>query len=140
MRAVALDFGLKRTGIAVTDELQLVAGALRWIESDQLMGFLDGYMGQYPVEVIVLGKPMYMDGTPMEINQNIDLLQQALEKRFSGVKVVRIDERFTSKQASQTLHQLGVSKKQRQQKGNTDVISAVLLLQGYLQARGHGMF
>lgn len=129
---MALDFGLKRTGIALTDELNIIASGLKTVDSKELMSFLKETIQAKNVDTLVLGEPKRLDNSDTHITENVRLLKQALEKEFPTVKVILMDERFTSKMAFQTMIDGGLSKKQRQNKALIDEISATIILQSYL--------
>ena len=131
-RIMALDFGLKRTGIALTDELNIIASGLKTVDSKELMSFLKETIPAKNVDTLVLGEPKRLDNSDTHITENVRLLKQALEKEFPTVKVILMDERFTSKMAFQTMIDGGLSKKQRQNKALIDEISATIILQSYL--------
>lgn len=131
-RILALDYGSKRTGIAVTDELQLIASGLKTVPTQDLIETLDAYVSQEKVETIVVGEPKRMDATPSAIMEEINTLIRQLEKTFPDVSIEKQDERFTSKMAAQSLVASGVKKKKRQDKALVDEVSATLILQAYL--------
>lgn len=131
-RIMSLDFGLKRTGIALTDELNIIASGLKTVDSKELMSFLKETIPAKKVDTLVLGEPKRLDNSDTHITENVRLLKQALEKEFPTVKVILMDERFTSKMAFQTMIDGGLSKKQRQNKALIDEISATIILQSYL--------
>lgn len=131
-RIVAIDFGLKRTGIAMTDELKIIASPLTTVESKELMNFLKNLVNKNKIETIVLGEPKRMNNEDTHITQNVYLLKEALEKEFPVIKIVLVDERFTSKMAMQSMIDSGMKKKQRQEKGTVDMISAAIILQSYM--------
>ncbi|UII75202.1 Holliday junction resolvase RuvX [Flagellimonas sp. HMM57] len=131
-RIVALDYGRVRTGIAVTDELQLIASGLTTVETKDLIPFLADYLKHEVVEVFVVGLPKQMDNTPSESEELIQVFLNKLSARFPKVKVERQDERFTSKMAFQSMLDSGMKKKKRQNKALVDEISATLILQAYL--------
>jgi putative Holliday junction resolvase len=132
-KALALDFGLKRTGLALSDESRIFAFGHSTVESKDLVSVLKLLIPNEKVSTIVLGKPKRLDNSLFEINQNIDLLIEALKKEFPSCEIVQIDERFTSKMASQVISQSGKSKKERQDKSLIDKVSAALILQSYLE-------
>ena len=132
-KALALDFGLKRTGLALTDESRIFAFGHSTVESKDLVSVLKLLIPNEKVSTIVIGKPKRLDNSLFEINQNIDLLIEALKKEFPSCEIVQIDERFTSKMASQVISQSGKSKKERQDKSLIDKVSATLILQSYLE-------
>jgi putative Holliday junction resolvase len=132
-KALALDFGLKRTGLALSDESRIFAFGHSTVESKDLVSVLKLLIPNEKVSTIVLGKPKRLDNSLFEINQNIDLLIEALKKEFPSCEIVQIDERFTSKMASHVISQSGKSKKERQDKSLIDKVSATLILQSYLE-------
>ena len=132
-KALALDFGLKRTGLALSDESRIFAFGHSTVESKDLVSVLKLLIPNEKVSTIVLGKPKRLDNSLFVINQNIDLLIEALKKEFPSCEIVQIDERFTSKMASQVISQSGKSKKERQNKSLIDKVSATLILQSYLE-------
>ena len=132
-KALALDFGLKRTGLALSDESWIFAFGHSTVESKDLVSVLKLLIPNEKVSTIVIGKPKRLDNSLFEINQNIDLLIEALKKEFPSCEIVQIDERFTSKMASQVISQSGKSKKERQDKSLIDKVSATLILQSYLE-------
>ncbi|MDB4768419.1 Holliday junction resolvase RuvX [Flavobacteriaceae bacterium] len=131
-RIIALDFGTKRTGVAVTDPMQIIASGLDTVLTKDLISFLKSYLNSEPVSTIVLGEPKQMDNTPSESEAAIKELILTLEAEFTGIKIARQDERFTSKMAVQAMVAGGMKKKKRQEKGRIDQISATLILQAYL--------
>lgn len=131
-RKLAIDFGLKRTGIAITDEMNIIASGLATVDSRELMTFLEKTVKEKNVDTIVLGEPKRMDQSDSHISQNVRYLHEDLVKKFPLLQVVLIDERFTSKMAFQSMIDNGMSKKQRQNKGLIDEISATIILQSYM--------
>ncbi|TMM53277.1 Holliday junction resolvase RuvX [Maribacter algarum] len=131
-RILALDYGKKRTGIAVTDELQLIASGLTTIASHELLDFLKKYVSEEKVVKFVVGEPRQMNNTPSESEIFIAPFLSRLKKAFPEVPVVREDERFTSKLAIRTMIDSGLKKKQRRDKALVDEISATIILQAYL--------
>jgi len=129
---MALDYGKVRTGIAVTDELQLIASALATVETRQLLTFLKDYLKKEAVDCIVVGEPKQMDGSVSESGALIQSFIHNFEKLFPNVPLRRQDERFTSKIAIESMIAGGVKKKKRQDKSMVDKISATLILQAYL--------
>lgn len=134
-RILALDFGRVRTGIAVTDELQLIASGLETVPTETLFSFLKTYVTHEVVETIVVGEPKQMDGNPSEAEKLIGPALKTLKKLFPTVSIVRQDERFTSKMASRAMLAGGLKKKKRQNKAMVDTISATLILQSYLDRK-----
>ena len=131
-RKLAIDFGLKRTGIAITDEMNIIASGLATVDSRELMKFLEKTVQEKNVDTIVLGEPKRMDQSDSHISQNVRYLHEDLVKKFPLLQIVLIDERFTSKMAFQSMIDNGMSKKQRQNKGLIDEISATIILQSYM--------
>lgn len=131
-RILAIDYGEKRCGIAVTDPMQLIASGLTTVTSDTLVSFLKKYFANEDVELVVVGKPKQMNNEDLQSEVYIGEFLRIFEKEFPDKKYVRIDERFTSKMAFQTMINSGLKKKQRQNKALVDEISATLILQSYL--------
>ncbi|WP_045468410.1 Holliday junction resolvase RuvX [Winogradskyella sp. PG-2] len=131
-RILAIDYGTKRTGIAVTDEMQIIASGLTTVETKELITFLKKYIATENVERFVVGLPKQMDNTASDSEVYIQKFLDQLTKSIPDIPVVRIDERFTSKMAFQTMIDSGLKKKQRQNKALIDEISATLILQSYL--------
>ena len=131
-RLVALDYGKVRTGIAATDEGRIIATAVTTVDTSSLMNFLHEYLAQERVGGLVVGEPKQMDGSPSESEVSIQEFFKAFAKKFPEMPVFRQDERFTSKMATQSLRLGGASKKKRQNKALVDQISAVLILQAYI--------
>lgn len=131
-RILALDFGVKRTGIAVTDELRLIASGLTTVATKEIIPFLKTYLEREKVDVFVVGEPKQMNNTPSESEQYIQPFLVELSEHFPRVPVERQDERFTSKMAFQSMLDSGLKKKQRRDKALVDEISATLILQSYL--------
>lgn len=132
-KVLALDFGLKRTGIAISDEMKMIASGLKTVDSRTLMEELKSVIPSEAVDTLVVGEPKFTDGKPMQLEKNILFLIEDIQKEFPSLTIVRMDERFTSKMAFQTMIDSGLKKKQRQNKGLVDEISATILLQNYLQ-------
>ncbi|WP_350287499.1 Holliday junction resolvase RuvX [uncultured Croceitalea sp.] len=131
-RILALDYGRVRTGIAVTDELQLIASGLTTVPTKELPEFLKEYFNKEKVECIVLGEPKQMDGTASESEALMKPFLKQLEKWYPNIRIERQDERFTSKMAMQSMLDSRLKKKKRQDKALVDEISATLILQAYL--------
>lgn len=134
-RILALDYGLKRTGIAVTDELQIIASGLTTVDTDKLLLFLQDYLDKEKVDLFLVGEPKQMDNTPSESEALIKPFLVKLTEQFPNIPIKRVDERFTSKMAFQTMIDSGVKKKQRKNKALLDEISATLILQSYLYSK-----
>jgi len=131
-RILAIDYGKKRTGIAITDELQLIASGLTTVPTATLFNFLKEYTSKEQVELFLVGEPKQMDASPSESELLIIPFIEKLKKQFPTIPIQRIDERFTSKMAFQTMIDSGLKKKQRQNKALLDEISATIILQTYL--------
>lgn len=131
-RILAIDYGIKRTGIAVTDELQIIASGLTTIPSDTIIPFLKDYFSKENVSTVLIGEPKQMNGLPSESAPIIEKFVETFSVEFPQMKVIRVDERFTSKMAFQTMIDSGLRKKQRQNKGLVDEIAATILLQDFL--------
>ena len=134
-RIIAIDYGTKRTGIAVTDELQIIASGLTTVATDELLPFLKDYCTKESIELFVIGLPKQMDNTASESEVYIKSFIADLEKLLPDIPIERVDERFTSKMAFQTMINSGLKKKQRQNKSLIDEISATLILQSYLASK-----
>ncbi|QSW89743.1 MULTISPECIES: Holliday junction resolvase RuvX [Flavobacterium] len=133
-RILSIDYGQKRTGIAVTDEMQIIASGLTTIPTHTLIDFLKDYFVKEKVEAVLIGEPKQMNGQPSESASVINGFVTHFSNIFPDMKVIRVDERFTSKMAFQTMIDSGLSKKQRQNKGLIDEISATIMLQDYLSS------
>jgi len=131
-KILALDIGGKRTGIAETDPLQLIATGLTTVETNELIDFLKSLVLRSEVETIVVGDPIQMDGTASESSTIVNEQIGRLRSSFPDVNIERMDERFTSKLASQAMYMSGLKKKKRQEKVLVDEVSATILLQDYL--------
>lgn len=134
-RILAIDYGQKRTGIAVTDTLQMIANGLATVETRELEKFLIDYMAKEDVSAIVIGKPTQMNGENSENMKRIEPFFNRLKKLFPDKEVVYYDERFTSVLAHQAMLQSGIRKKARQDKALVDKISATIILEDYLQSK-----
>lgn len=134
-RILSIDYGQKRTGIAVTDEMQIIASGLTTIPTHTLIDFLKDYFAKEKVEAVLIGEPKQMNGQPSESASVINGFVTHFSNIFPEMKVIRGDERFTSKMAFQTMIDSGLSKKQRQNKGLIDEISATIMLQDYLSSK-----
>lgn len=131
-RIMALDFGTKRTGIAVTDDLQLIASGLTTVNTPELLSFLKNYFEKETVELVVVGEPKQKDGSASQSEVAIQSFLTKFNQKFPHIPVKRVDERFTSKMAFQTMIDGGLKKKQRRNKALIDEISATIILQTYL--------
>ena len=134
-RILAIDYGIRRTGLAVSDPLRLIAGGLTTVETKQLERFLADYFQKEQVDVIVLGKPSQMDGTPSETWRFIEPLSRRLKAAYPDKEVVFYDERFTSVLAHRAMIDGGMKKMARRDKAVVDKIAATIILEDYLQFR-----
>ena len=134
-RVLAIDYGKKRTGIAVTDEMQIIASGLTTIPSETAIAFLKDYFSKEKVEIVLIGEPKQMDYSPSESTEIIEAFVEKFKKSFPDLPIERVDERFTSKMAFQTMIDSGLKKKQRQNKALIDEISATIMLQDYLSKK-----
>ena len=132
-RILAIDYGTKRTGIAATDPLRIIANGIGTYPTGEVLNFLKGYMATEQVDCIVLGDPRYPDGNPAQLAGQVRTFADSIRKLFPGVEVALHDERFTSVEAKQIILQSGVGKKKRQDKALVDKVSAVLILQDYME-------
>ncbi|MEI6020568.1 MAG: Holliday junction resolvase RuvX [Bacteroidota bacterium] len=133
-RILAIDYGSKRVGLAVTDPLRIIASGLDTIHSKDLMAFLDQYFKKETVDIIVIGEPKTLQNIKSQSARFIDPFVQNLKKKFPEKRIERYDERFTSAIAKQTMLAGGLKKKDRQNKEMVDSISAIIILQDYMQA------
>lgn len=129
---MCIDYGGKRTGIAVTDPLQIIATALQTIETPQLFIFLKKYLATESVERILIGHPLNLDDSPTHATPLVEAAIKRLQKEFPQIPVEKVDERFTSVLAGRAMIEMGMKKKDRRQKGNVDQIAATIMLQEYL--------
>lgn len=132
-RIMAIDFGTKRIGLAVTDPLKLIASSLATVESKEAIAWVKNYCQKESVETFVVGKPLQMDGSDSQSAPATEKFISLLAQAFPNIAIVRVDERLTSKIASRAMVEMGLKKKDRQKKGNIDQISAVLILQSYME-------
>lgn len=134
-RLLAIDYGAKRCGLAVSDELQIIATTLGYQDTSRVIQFLKDYFDKETVETIVLGYPVKMDGTDTDSTPLIREFRTRLEKEFADKRIVLQDESGTSKDAVAAMVQGGMKKKKRREKGNVDAIAATLILQSYMESR-----
>ncbi len=132
-RILAIDFGLKRTGVAVTDNLKMIATSLDTLQTKEVISFLKNYFQKEEVETIVIGSPANLDNSEQEIEKNIRAFIVDLKKNFHDKKIERMDERFTSKMAQRTILESGIKKMKRRDKSLVDKVSATIILQNYLE-------
>jgi putative Holliday junction resolvase len=133
-RILALDFGLKRTGLAITDENNIIASGLKTLDSKVLMTELRQIVSDKNIGVIVLGEPKRLNNSPTHITENVHILFEVLKKEFPLLDVILYDERFTSKMASHAISLSGMRKSKKQDKGLIDEVSATILLQDYMSS------
>jgi putative Holliday junction resolvase len=133
-RLLAIDYGTKRTGIAITDELQIIASGLTTVETRKLLPFLKEYVTKEKVELFIIGEPKQMNNTVSESEADILPFIDKLSKTIPNIPIVRVDERFTSKMAFQTMIDSGLKKNQRKNKALIDEISATIILQSYMNS------
>ena len=131
---MAIDYGGKRTGIAVTDEMQIIASGLTTVETKNIFSFLENYFKTDKVSKIIVGEPKRMNNEASSIGAEINKFVDKLAKLYPQIEIIRIDERFTSKIAFQTMIDSGLKKKQRQNKALVDEIAATILLQDYMSS------
>jgi putative Holliday junction resolvase len=134
-KILAIDYGSKRVGLAVTDTEQIIASGLTTVKTSDLMAYLSSYLGKNNVECVVVGFAKNLDNTMSESSKYIEPFVIRLQKAYPNLKIERVDERFTSKMAFQTMIDSGISKKARSNKALVDQISATIILQSYLDSR-----
>lgn len=134
-RILAIDYGRKRSGIAVTDPMRIIATGLTTVDSHKLLDWLKDYCSKEEVETFVVGEAKHMDNTPSESMQHIEPFVKKLQEAFPTKEIARVDERFTSKMAFQAMIDGGLKKKQRQNKALIDQVSATIILQSYMSMR-----
>ena len=135
-RIICIDYGLKRTGLAVTDPLRIIATGLTTVESPKLIPFLKDYFQKEKVSLILIGEPWSMDDTATHATPLVLKCIKELEKNFPNIPIEKVDERYTSKMASRAMIEMGLKKKQRMNKALVDEIAATIMLQEYLQKQG----
>jgi len=133
-RILSIDYGLKRTGLAVTDPLQIIATGLATVESKQLIPFLKNYFLKEQVELIIIGEPKNWDDTDTHATPLVEKCIKELQKNFSHIPIKKVDERFTSKMAKDSMLEMGLKKSQRRNKALVDEIAATIMLQEYMRA------
>ena len=134
-RILAIDYGRKRTGVAVSDAMQIIANGLTTVPTHELLDFITGYVQKEPVERILVGLPKQMNNEASESMKYIDPFVRSLKKRLTEIPVEFVDERFTSVLAHRTMLEAGLKKKDRQNKALVDEISATIILQTYLESK-----
>ena len=135
-RILSIDYGLKRTGLAVTDPLQIIATGLTTVESKQLVPFLKDYFTKEEVELIIIGEPKNWDDTDTHATPLVEKCIKELQKKFPSIPIRKVDERYTSKMAKDAMLEMGLKKSQRRDKKLVDEIAATILLQEYLRTIG----
>jgi putative Holliday junction resolvase len=134
-RILSIDYGFKRTGLAVTDPLQIIASGLATVESKQLIPYLKDYFQKEPVELIIIGEPKNLDDSDTHATPLVEAFIKELQKNFPQIPVKKVDERFTSKMAKDAMLDMGLKKMQRRNKALVDEIAATILLQEYMGRR-----
>jgi putative Holliday junction resolvase len=133
-RILAIDFGLKRTGLAVTDSLKIIANGLETVPTHTLISYLESYFKKEAVDEVVIGMPKNLDNSDTDSTDGVRIFIKSFKKKFPAVPLHEHDERFTSKLAMQAMIAGGMSKKDRREKGNVDRVSATIILQSYMEA------
>src|ERR1700726_3744623 len=131
-RIMAIDYGLKRTGIAVTDPLKIIASALTSIESARIFTFLEEYLKKETVELILIGDPRNLDDSPTDLSADVLRIIGIMQKKFPAIPVKTVDERYSSVMASRAMVEMGMKKSQRRKKGQVDQVAATMMLQEFL--------
>ena len=133
-RILAIDFGLKGTGLAVTDSLKIIANGLETVPTHTLISYLESYFKKEAVDEVVIGMPKNLDNSDTDSTDGVRIFIKSFKKKFPAVPLHEHDERFTSKLAMQAMIAGGMSKKDRREKGNVDRVSATIILQSYMEA------
>jgi putative Holliday junction resolvase len=134
-RILAIDYGTKRVGLAVTDPLQIIANTLGTVHAKDVIAYLKNYTSGETVDLFVVGKPLMLDGSASESAVHVEKFIALLRKHLPTIPVERMDERFTSAIARRVLAEMGLNKKNREKKENLDQVSAAIILQGYLEIK-----
>lgn len=137
-KILSIDYGTKRVGLAITDDLQIIASGLKTIHSSELVKFLEDFLVPNKIETIVIGLPKNLKNEKTDSTKEVEKMITHLSRKFKNIKIETIDERFTSSIASKSILASGVKKKQRQEKGLIDEVSATIILQDYLQQKANG--
>ena len=132
-RIISIDYGLKRTGLAVTDPIQIIATGLTTVESKQLIPFLKNYFSKEDVELIIIGEPKNWDDSDTHATPLVEKCIKNIAKNFPSIPIIRVDERYTSKMAQDAMLEMGMNKKKRRDKKLVDEIAATIMLQEYMQ-------
>lgn len=135
-RILAIDYGLKRTGLAVTDPLQIIATGLTTVDSKQLIPYLKDYFTKEQVELIIIGEPKNWDDTATHATPLVEKCIKDLQKNFPNIPIKKVDERYTSKMAKDAMLEMGMKKMQRRNKALVDEIAATIMLQEYMRSAG----
>lgn len=135
-RILAIDYGLKRTGLAVTDPLQIIATGLTTVDSKQLIPYLKDYFTKEQVELIIIGEPKNWDDTATHATPLVEKCIKDLQKNFPNIPIKKVDERYTSKMAKDAMLEMGMKKMQRKNKALVDEIAATIMLQEYMRSAG----
>ncbi|MCP4120823.1 MAG: Holliday junction resolvase RuvX [Bacteroidetes bacterium] len=138
-KLIGIDYGLKRTGFAMTDELQIIASPLETIPSKEAFNYIEKLIADNVIDAIILGEPRYLDGSESQMTRKVHTFKQELEKKFRNMEVILEDETYSSKLALESLIASGAKKKKRREKGILDKISASLILQSYMERRSGGI-
>lgn len=139
-RILSIDYGRKRTGIAVTDPLQIIAQGLTTIATAELAGFLKDYVARETVDRFIVGRPMQPNGQPSENLKRVEDFAKSLQRLYPNIPLTWWDERYTSVMAHQTMREAGLGKMKRRDKALVDEISATIILQSYMESRQNGIF
>lgn len=134
-RIIAIDYGLKRTGLAVTDPLQIISTGLTTVDSKQLIPFLKDYFSREPVELIIIGEPRNWDDSDTHATPLVEKCVAQLRRHFPQIPIQKVDERYTSKMAKDAMLEMGLKKMQRRNKALVDEIAATIMLQEYMRNR-----
>ena len=134
-KALGIDYGKKRIGVAISDSLQIIASALTTVNTPDIFIFLDDLLKKQEIDCIVVGEPKNLDGTPTDSTAITEEFAAKLSKKYSQIPIKRIDERFTSKIAKQSILDAGIKKMKRRDKALVDKVSAAIILQSYLDAK-----
>lgn len=137
-KILSIDYGTKRVGLAITDDLQIIASGLKTIHSSELVKFLEDFLNSNKIETIVIGLPKNLKNEKTDSTKEVEKMITHLSRKFKDINIETIDERFTSSIASKAILASGVKKKQRQEKGLIDEVSATIILQDYLQQKANG--
>lgn len=132
-RILSIDYGAKRTGLAVTDPLQIIATGLTTVDSKQLIPFLKDYFAKEEVELIIIGEPKNWDDTDTHATALVERIIKQLQKNFPAIPITKVDERYTSKMAKDAMLEMGLKKMQRRNKKLVDEIAATIMLQEYMR-------